>query len=103
MQEWNEKELNDAILQKETICLYLYTPMCGTCQVASKMLSVALELFPNLTSGKMNVNFIPSIAMQYKIESVPCLLLFKEGQLIEKIYAFQSVPHLYMLLKELNS
>ncbi|MFJ7977519.1 thioredoxin family protein [Peribacillus sp. NPDC096379] len=103
MQEWNETELNDAIQRDKTVCLYLYTPMCGTCQVASKMLTVALELYPELKSGKMNMNYSPAISTQYKVESVPCLLLFKEGQLIEKVYAFQSVPYLYALLKELES
>ncbi|MBA9026883.1 MULTISPECIES: thioredoxin family protein [Bacillaceae] len=102
MQEWNERELNDAIQQKDTFCLYLYTPMCGTCQVASKMLTVVLEMYPKLKSGKMNMNYIPAISIQYKIESVPCLLLIKEGQLLEKIYAFQSVPYLYTLLKKLE-
>jgi thioredoxin 1 len=101
MQEWTEQELNAAIQWNRTFCLYLYTPMCGTCQVASRMLSVSLELFPVITCGQMNVNFSRNLAMQYQIESVPCLMIFKEGKLDKKIYAFQSVPYLYGVLKEL--
>ena len=66
MQEWNEKELNEAIQQDKTVCLYLYTPMCGTCQVASKMLTVALELYPSLKSGKLNMNYSPSFPHNIK-------------------------------------
>ncbi|MDQ0219681.1 thioredoxin [Peribacillus cavernae] len=101
MQEWTEQELNTAIQWKRTFCLYLYTPMCGTCQVASRMLSVSLELLPDVTCGKMNMNFSKKLAMQYEIESVPCLMIFKEGKLNRKIYAFQSVPYLYEVLKDL--
>ena len=75
--------------------------MCGTCQVASKILTVSLELVPQLEVGKMNINFFPEVARQYEIESVPCLLIFNKGSLLNKIYAFQSVPYIYGLLKNL--
>lgn len=102
MQEWTETEVNLALDQGGTFCLYVYTPMCGTCQVASKILTVSLELVPQLLVGKMNINFFPDMARQYEIESVPCLLIFEQGKLLNKIYAFQSVPYIYSLLKKLS-
>ncbi|WP_147533985.1 thioredoxin family protein [Bacillus marasmi] len=75
--------------------VYAYTPMCGTCAVASKMLTVIEELMPNIHLVKMNVNFNRALAEELLIESVPCLLIFKEGIVKHKIYAFQSVPFLY--------
>ncbi|WP_353957928.1 thioredoxin family protein [Peribacillus sp. ACCC06369] len=102
IQEWKEEECKLAVEQGETFCLYLYTPLCGTCQVASKMLTISMELFPELKAGKMNMNYVQAIAESYEIESVPCLLFFKKGQLHRKIYAFQSVPYLYGLLKEIS-
>lgn len=103
MQDWMDKDVQVAVEQNKTFCLYVYTPMCGTCQVASKMLTVSLELLPQLLVGKMNLNFFPNIAKHYEIESVPCLLMFKEGQLRDKMYAFQSVPYVYSVLQQLAS
>lgn len=102
MQEWTETKVNLILDQGSTFCLYVYTPMCGTCQVASKILTISLELVPQLLVGKMNINFFPDIARQYEIESVPCLLIFEQGILLNKIYAFQSVPYIYSLLKKLS-
>ena len=102
MQEWTETKVNLTLDQGSTFCLYVYTPMCGTCQVASKILTVSLELVPQLLVGKMNINFFPDMARQYEIESVPCLLIFEQGKLLNKIYAFQSVPYIYSLLKKLS-
>lgn len=102
MEEWKEEDFKQVVDQGDTFSLYLYTPLCGTCQVASRMLSITLELFPEVKAGKMNMNYVQSLAEEYEIESVPCLLLFKEGKLINKIYAFQSVPYLYGLLKEIS-
>lgn len=102
MEEWTEEEFTRAVDEGNTFSLYLYTPLCGTCQVASRMLTISLELFPEMKAGKMNMNYVQTLAEQYEIESVPCLLLFKDGKLTKKIYAFQSVPYLYGLLKEIS-
>jgi thioredoxin 1 len=99
MEEWNEQDLNMAIQWKRSFCFYLYTPMCGTCQVASRILEVSLQLFPDITCGKMNLNLTRHIPEQYQIESVPCLLIFKNGTLHKKVYAFQSVPYICEILK----
>ena len=88
-------EIIEACLRKEeTMCVYVYTPICGTCQVASRMLTVAKEIVPSVEIIKCDVNYARQLAEKYQIESVPCLLLFKKGQLQKKIYAFQSVPYL---------
>ncbi|WP_409302549.1 thioredoxin family protein [Peribacillus sp. SCS-155] len=102
MQEWQEHELNAAIQSKGNFCVFLYTPMCGTCQLASRILSISLELYPVVTCGKMNLNFLRHFPRQYEIESVPCLLVFKNGNLQNKIYAFHSVPYICDILKHVS-
>jgi len=87
--------------QEINFTLYLYTPLCGTCQVAGRILSVTEELFPSLQMFKTDLNYSPKLAEDYQVESVPCLLLFQNGELKEKIYAFHSVPYLYEKLNSL--
>jgi hypothetical protein len=88
--------------EKRTGYLYFYTPMCGTCQVAGKMLTVIDQLLPEIPSGKADLNYLPEMAERFEIESVPCLIMLNKGEVQEKIYAFQSVPYLYEKLKGLN-
>lgn len=78
--------------------LYIYTPMCGTCQVASKMLHVCEQLIDG-DIPQINANYAPELMHLHQIESVPCLLIQKDGELTEKIYAFQSVPYLLEKIK----
>ncbi|WP_050616293.1 thioredoxin family protein [Bacillus testis] len=100
MEEWNGEELQKRIDGGDRFCLYMYTPLCGTCQVASKMLLVIEELLPDAAIGKSNANYIEQTALKYQVESVPCLLFFKHGELTDKLYAFQSVPYLLERLKK---
>jgi thioredoxin-like negative regulator of GroEL len=93
MQEWTKQDILEAIKKKESLILYFYTPLCGTCQVAGRMLSVIEEMYDG-TIFKADLNFMPDIAKQFKIESVPCLLMLDAGVAAEKIYAFRSIPYL---------
>ncbi|WP_035002370.1 thioredoxin family protein [Bhargavaea cecembensis] len=95
MEEWNLQQFEEATKSPATAAFYLYTPLCGTCQVASKMMEVVEQLLPDVKLGKADLNYHEEVAAQFGVESVPCLLVSKEGQPVEKIYAFRSVPHLY--------
>ncbi|WP_462405773.1 thioredoxin family protein [Gracilibacillus sp. Marseille-QA3620] len=81
--------------------IYAYTPLCGTCQVAGKMLDVAKELVCNVEIERVNLNYAKELAEQYQIESVPCLILLEGELVVDKIYAFQSVPYLIARLRDL--
>lgn len=100
MKEWTKNDWQEAMEKERVAAFYLYTPMCGTCAVASKMLAVVEELLPDVPIGKGNVNYLEELAIQYEVESVPCLLVARNGAYDQKLYAFQSVPNLYEILKK---
>ncbi|MFC6039468.1 thioredoxin family protein [Paenisporosarcina macmurdoensis] len=100
MKEWTTAEWESNSQSANIAAYYLYAPMCGTCQVASKMMEVVEELLPSVKIGQANLNYVENIAVDQQIESVPCLLIAENGQVREKIYAFQSVPYLYDRLRK---
>ncbi|OKL37715.1 thioredoxin family protein [Domibacillus mangrovi] len=85
----------DDFLAGPKAALYVYTPMCGTCQVAGKMLDVVEAMNIDLPLERVNLNYHEDLAREFGVESVPCLLLISEGKLKKKVYAFQSVPYIY--------
>ncbi len=68
MKELQEHELDH--IEDDVYLLYLYTPFCGTCQLASKMLTVVKEMLPDVAFYQNNVNYSPTFAKAYQIESV---------------------------------
>ncbi|WP_071393650.1 thioredoxin family protein [Bacillus tuaregi] len=99
MDEWSREKLEGFIENQGSGLIYLYTPFCGTCQVAGKMLSVAEELIPEIAVGRINLNYMSELARQWEVESVPCLVFLQEGIMVDKLYAFQSVPFLLQKIK----
>ncbi|MCP8617729.1 thioredoxin family protein [Salirhabdus salicampi] len=79
--------------------IFIYTPFCGTCNVARKMLNTIEQMKGSLQFHAMNASLFPHVMQQYKIKSVPCLIVFRNGIAEEKIYAFHSVPYMYEKLQ----
>jgi len=56
---------------------------CGPCKVQSPILKeVATEFGERVRVIKIDVDQNPVVAGQYRIQSVPTLIVFKEGQLV---------------------
>ena len=76
-----------------------YTSWCGPC----KMMAPAVEELANeqddVIVGKLNVDFAPDVARASKVMSIPTLILFKNGEAVEKRIGDQSKADLQPLIK----
>lgn len=79
--------------------LYIYAPMCGTCAVAEKMLKVVETIDADLHIEKRDANYIPDELDAYQVMSVPALLKLENGQVRDRLYAFQNVQHVLSFVK----
>ncbi|NGQ96245.1 thioredoxin family protein [Brevibacillus sp. SYP-B805] len=102
MEDVSLTELDAWLADRRTFALLLYTPFCGTCKWAARMLAVVEAMLPQLSLVSINLNRAPVLAERWRITSVPCLLLFREGRPAERRYAMHSVEHLYRFLKALT-
>ena len=63
-----------------------WAPWCGPCRMMSPLIDqIGREYMGKLVVGKVNVDENPTISRQFGISSIPTLLLFKKGQVINKI------------------
>lgn len=68
---------------------------CGPCKmIAPTIEELAKEYDGKLKVAKMDVDANPKTAMQYGIRSIPTLLIFKGGQVVEQIVGAVSKRHL---------
>ena len=76
-----------------------FATWCGPC----KMMAPAVEALANgqdeVTVGKLNVDFAPELARAYKVMSIPTLILFKNGEAVEKRIGVQSKAELEALIR----
>ncbi|MBB6021483.1 thioredoxin-like negative regulator of GroEL [Paenibacillus sp. JGP012] len=75
--------------------VFIYTPLCGTCAAARRMLEVTEHMLPDNILYEMNIHDIPELVQQFQISSVPALMLFNgEMDVPSMVYRMNSVEHL---------
>ncbi|GGD97975.1 thioredoxin family protein [Paenibacillus nasutitermitis] len=80
-----------------------HTVFCGTCKLAERMLDIVQTAGTAVPIHKVNINYAPGLRDEWKISSVPCLVLLNGGKPVRFEYTMRSVDYLYGLLKELEA
>ncbi len=63
-----------------------WAPWCGPCRVVAPLLDqLSSEYAGRLKIVKLNVDENPATASQYGIQSIPTMLLFRQGNLVDKL------------------
>ena len=76
----------DSLLENEKLVIVdFWATWCGPCRMLSPLLyEVEEEMSDKITVVKVNVDDADEIAMRYRIMSIPTLLFFKNGQVVDK-------------------
>ncbi|GGM35787.1 thioredoxin-like protein YusE [Paraliobacillus quinghaiensis] len=77
--------------------IFIHSPFCGTCHVARRILNGMEEKANESIFYELNAGLFPEFMYDNKVESVPCLLITKEGE-PEKMYSFESIIELYSIM-----
>ena len=76
----------DGLLADEKLVIVdFWATWCGPCRMLSPLLDeVEEEMADKITVVKVNIDDADEIAMRYRIMSIPTLLFFKGGELVDK-------------------
>ncbi len=77
-----------------------YAPWCGPCQMMAKILEqVHTQMKDSLQVVKINTDNYPDLATRYQVHALPTLVLFKQGQMIDRIEGVMMAEQLIQYLR----
>ena len=74
-----EKDFNE-IISKGVVLVDFYANWCGPCQLISPIVEKIAQERKDITVVKVDVDKFENIARNYKVMSIPTLIVFKEGK-----------------------
>lgn len=77
----DNQNFNEKVIQSEKpVIIDFYADWCGPCKMMSPIVDkIAEELGEKAIVGKINVDENQDLAMEYKVMSIPTIIIFKDG------------------------
>jgi thioredoxin 2 len=94
----------EVLMPDTSVLVDCWAPWCNPCRTLSPIIDELASDYANgVKVAKLNVDENPVTASQYGIRSIPTMLFFKEGKLVERLVGAQSKEeiekHLLSIIK----
>jgi thioredoxin 1 len=96
-----DETIESAAKQYPILIVDCWAEWCGPCRMIAPVIEeLALELNGKAVFGKLNVDQNMSTSNKYRITAIPTLLVFKDGQLTDKLVGAYPKAALYSKIKK---
>ena len=81
-----DADIDEHIKKYQTIVIDCWAPWCGPCRMVGPVIEdLAKEMQGNIVFGKLNVDENPQTSAKHQIMSIPTMLVFKNGELVDRL------------------
>ena len=85
--ELSDQDFQSQVLQSDQpVLVDFWAPWCGPCRMIAPVIEeLAQENATSAKFAKINIDNSPKIAAQFDVSSIPTLIIFKNGQEVDRI------------------
>ena len=80
----NTETLEKKLKDNKVVLIDFWAAWCGPCRMLTPVMDDVENLFPNQV-GKVNVDEERDLAAKYGVRSLPTVIFFKDGEVMERI------------------
>lgn len=90
----------EVLKSNKPVMLDFWAVWCGPCRLLSPVIEEIAAENPNIKVGKVNVDNEMSLAEKYQIMSIPTVMVFKNGKLVDTSVGVKPKRELLAMIEE---
>ena len=95
----NKTNFPSVVESEKTVLLDFYADWCGPCRMVSPLVEEIAQENPQLIVGTINVDDEPELAAAFGVESIPLLVVIKDGKIVNQALGYRSKDQLLAMLQ----
>ena len=101
MRNYNTKEFKELLEKEGLVLVDFYATWCGPCKMMTPVLEeLAEELKDDVTIAKIDVDEESDLASEYRISSIPTLVLLKNGKPVDSAIGYRPASFLAEMINK---
>lgn len=99
----NETNFDQIISAESPTLVDFWAEWCGPCKSMHPVFESLSKKYPNVRFTRVNVDNNQNIAMRFAVQSIPTFIMFKSGQIIDRMMGAVGAPGIHMICKKHSS
>lgn len=96
----SDQSFNTEVEGQGTVLVDFWAPWCGPCKMLAPILEELSSEVTDVKIAKVNVDDNPESASRFGVMSIPTLIVFKDGQPVDKVVGLNSKEALKNMLSK---
>lgn len=100
--ELSDSNFEQEVIKSETpVLVDFYAEWCGPCKMQHPAIEKISEMFEGKVKiGKLNVDETRKKAAEFNVRSIPTLVVFKKGEVVERVMGYHTAERLALILNK---
>ncbi len=100
--EITDGNITEILNNNSIILIDFWAEWCGPCRMLGPVIDSIYNDNEDIVVGKLNVDDNSSSASKYGIKSIPALLFFKNGEIVERAVGFKNKNELQSIIDKIK-
>jgi len=96
----NDMNFTQIITADTPTLVDFWADWCGPCKMMHPVFESLSKKYPKIRFARVNVDQNQNIAMRFAVQSIPMFIMFKSGQIVDKMMGAVGAPGIHMICKK---
>ena len=96
----NESNFDQIVSAENPTLVDFWAEWCGPCKTMHPVFESLSKTYPKIKFAKVNVDNNQNISTKFAVQSIPTFIMFKSGQIIDKMMGAVGAPGIHMICKK---